>query len=389
MTEAFQKWMDSHEGTDWHWYIKRLAANDTLATKAHQAGPYLPNNFAFLLFPSLKKSRIDNPKSFFRGSVDSHGVPERELVATWYRAAKNECRITRWGGASSPVLDPESTGGITVFAFRKVDTSDADYVAAWVCNSLEEDLLTERVGPIEPGVPLLISRLTPEQKILPEPQSCALTAKTLPPPWATCFPTGEEIIIKCIELRRLTHKTPDDRLIDRRACEFEMFRSIENLHVLPRIKQGFVTVDEFVEYSNSVNNRRKSRSGRSLELHLKEILREENVSFGHGETSEGNKRPDFLFPSAEAYRRNIQPLWMLAAKTTVKDRWRQILNEANLIPKKHLITLQEGVSINQFQEMRDSDVSLVVPKPLQGRYPKYVRPHLMSLMEFISLVKRS
>jgi hypothetical protein len=74
---------------------------------------------------------------------------------------------------------------------------------------------------------------------------------------------------------------------------------------------------------------------------------------------------------------------MLAAKTTCKDRWRQILNEADRIPVKHLLTLQEGVSDTQFLEMRDAGVQLVVPEPVMGSYPDEVQPHLLSLERFL------
>ena len=104
--------------------------------------------------------------------------------------------------------------------------------------------------------------------------------------------------------------------------------------------------------------------------------------------SEGNKKPDFLFPSVSAYRRGERPLTMLAAKTTCKDRWRQILNEADLIPEKHLMTLQEGVSINQFQEMRTEGVTLVVPARLHRSYPAAIRAELMTLEAFLHLVRR-
>lgn len=388
MTEAFQVWLDTHQGSDWHWYVKRLSANDTLATKSHQAGPYVPNSHAFLLFPSLVSSEEANPKVAFHGSVDSHDVPERELTITWYRAAKNECRITRWGGGSSPVLDPESTGALAIFAFFKDSTGDASYVATWVCDSREEDLLTEQLGPIEPGMPLLVSGLSSNSAQQTQ-SSCWLTAGTIPNNWLGSFPSGEEITRKCVELRPLLGKSADDRLLLRRKCEFEIFRSIEQLHVLPRVEQGFTTVDDFIEYSNSVNNRRKSRSGRSLELQVRGILVEECVPFSHGKVSEGNKKPDFLFPSSDAYARAQQPLWMLATKTTCKDRWRQILNEADLIPKKHLLTLQEGVSVNQYHEMRAAGVTLVVPKALSNSYPKEIRPDLMEFSTFIAMVKNA
>ena len=78
---------------------------------------------------------------------------------------------------------------------------------------------------------------------------------------------------------------------------------------------------------------------------------------------------------------------MLAVKTTCKDRWRQILNEADRIPNKHLLTLQEGVSENQFNEMKVAGVQLVIPAPLISSYPPSVRPHLQTLESFIGDVR--
>ena len=78
---------------------------------------------------------------------------------------------------------------------------------------------------------------------------------------------------------------------------------------------------------------------------------------------------------------------MLAVKTTCKDRWRQILNEADRIKLKHLLTLQEGVSEGQFREMKDARVQLVVPTPLIGKFPASVRPHLKPLKDFIADVR--
>lgn len=388
MSEGFREWLDAHASDEWHWYVKRLAANDTNATGAHQTGPYLPKKQAFDLFPSLYQPQVQNPKVALSSAVDSHGYPERELSVTWYnQGSRDECRITRWGGSSSPVVHPDSTGAAVVLAFHKRNGADADFCAVWVCSGAEDEVLEERVGPVEPGAPLLVSG----QLLLLRPAaqtSCTLTPVTMPADWLSRFPSGQEIADYCARLRPEPGKLVDDRLMIRRACEYEMFLSIENIHVLPRLQQGFSNVDEFISYSNSVNNRRKSRSGRSLELHLDALFREERVSFSHGETSEGNKKPDFLFPSSSAYRRAEKPLWMLAAKTTCKDRWRQILNEANLISRKHLITLQEGVSVNQFQEMRDEGVTLVVPARLHNAYPIAIRPELMTLEAFVHTVRR-
>lgn len=161
-----------------------------------------------------------------------------------------------------------------------------------------------------------------------------------------------------------------------------------------RLRDGFASLSSFLSLAQTILQRRKSRSGRSLELHAREIFLEEGLiedqHFSHGARSEGDKKPDFLFPSAAAYADSAFPaerLRMLAAKTTARDRWRQVLNEADRIPTKHLLTLQEGVSENQFAEMQAARLQLVVPTELVSAYPKNIRPHLMTLERFICEVR--
>jgi hypothetical protein len=183
--------------------------------------------------------------------------------------------------------------------------------------------------------------------------------------------------------------SPDDRLLKRRDCEYELFRSIERYHVLPRLKEPFATVDLFVDFANAVTNRRKSRSGASLELQAHHIFDEEHLKHEMGKHTEGKKKPDFIFPSADAYHDHSFPvdrLRVLAAKTTCKDRWRQVINEADRVPIKHLLTLQDGVSPNQWAEMQTHGIILVVPSKLHRRYPDSVRPYLLNLGQFISEV---
>jgi hypothetical protein len=165
-----------------------------------------------------------------------------------------------------------------------------------------------------------------------------------------------------------------------------MFRSVEEFHVLPRLAERFATVDLFVEFASTVLNRRKSRSGKSLELHLLAIFGEERLSNSWGQYTEAKRKPDFVFPSIEKYRDGRWPadrLRVLGAKTTVKDRWRQVLNEAKRVPTKHIFTLQQGVSEEQFREMKEEGVTLVVPAALHTQYPKSVRTELVSLDRFI------
>jgi hypothetical protein len=84
-------------------------------------------------------------------------------------------------------------------------------------------------------------------------------------------------------------------------------------------------------------------------------------------------------------------LYMLAAKTCCKERWRQILDEANpeKIPVKHLFTLQNGISVNQMIEMTSSKVQLVVPQKSKSSFHEDYRSNLMNLESFIKFIAKS
>lgn len=54
-------WLNEFGGDGFAWCVKRLSGNDTLANKSHQAGPYLPKDFIFELFPAINLPDIHNP----------------------------------------------------------------------------------------------------------------------------------------------------------------------------------------------------------------------------------------------------------------------------------------------------------------------------------------
>lgn len=104
-----------------------------------------------------------------------------------------------------------------------------------------------------------------------------------------------------------------------------------------------------------------------------------------------NNKPDFLFPNGECYHNIIFPtedLTMLGVKTSCKDRWRQVLNEAERIKDKHLFTLQPGISKNQLKEMKDARLTLVVPQKNISTFPKEYQGDLCDLSGFINIVKK-
>jgi len=386
-TPALLRWMRNVSGPDWRWAVKRLRGNDTLLTESHQGGPYLSRAIVFDLFPSIAAAAGEIGTRVIPATIDSHGGA-RDINVKWY-PSKSEGRLTGWGGKQSPLLDPEATGSVVIFAFHQSHGADADGCRTWLCSSVEEEETVEdRVGPIDPGV-LILSDAGGVHSIEASHAAdlpCRLTQDELPAEWRYDFPRAAEIVaMTALRLPSALQLSPDVRLLRRRECEYEVFRSIEEIVSLPRILEGFATVDIFAAFANRFTNRRRSRAGASLGLQTSMVFREEMLPHSYDAVSERNKRPDFLFPSAQAYHEasNDDGLTVLAAKTTCKDRWRQILNEADKIPVKHLLTLQEGVSINQHQEMEEAGVVLVVPADLHDYYPEAIKPKLLSLTAFI------
>ncbi len=397
----FTRWLTEFARPDRVWYAKRLSGNDTLANGTHQAGPYIPRDFLNSRFPSLKRPEVLNPDVWFELFIDSH-AEQQTVRAVWYNnslhgGTRNESRLTNFGGISSPLLDPENTGALVIFAFQRVESADTPDCRVWVCSDeKEEGFAEDLIGPVEPAQTVIWS---PERGRMSEPArapiTCWLEPSEIPYDWIESFPSGKEILKKAVELSPAHRKlAPDARLLARRDCEYQVFQSIEEAIELPGIREGFDNIDQFIARAQSVLQRRKVRSGRSLELHVRQIFREEDLAegrhFSHGADSEPGSKPDFLFPSQASYRDPGFPeskLRMLAVKTTCKDRWRQVLREADRINTKHLLTLQEGVSVNQYRQMADSRVQLVVPEGHIKKFPSEIRAQLTTLSGFIRDVK--
>ena len=390
-------WIDAYSGGNAVWYAKRLSANDTQASGGHQAGPLILRDLIRAVFPSMDRPQASNPDKRFDLYIDSHS-DARRVRAVWYnQGTRNEARITNLGGRQSVLLDPESTGALVVFSFPNGRGNENDECHVWVCDhETEADLIEERIGPVEPGRTRIWSADEIQRQLLPDPvrTDCWLKPEEIPTEWLQVFPSGETIVKKALELSPLSGFSVDARLTRRLECEYQIFQSVEEATELPVIRAGFDNMGAFLARAQSVAQRRKSRAGRSLELNVRELFLEENLreglDFQYQPESELRKRPDFLFPNEARYKDASYPqdrLMMLGVKMTVRDRWRQVVLEADRIASKHLLTIQRGVSENQFREMHEAGIRLVVPQSLTVHYPKSVQPCLQTLESFIADVR--
>ena len=189
-----------------------------------------------------------------------------------------------------------------------------------------------------------------------------------------------------------SHDDPDGALLVWMEREEVLFRTLEKHLLGDQLRtltaQGDTDPDQFIRLVQSALQRRKSRAGSALENHLEQVFTEHGITYSRTSITENRLKPDFIFPSIRHYADAAFPsdrLTMLAAKSTCKDRWRQIINEAARIPSKHLLTLEPSISLNQTNEMKNERVQLVIPASLHGTYTESQRSWLLRLSDFIEL----
>jgi hypothetical protein len=181
--------------------------------------------------------------------------------------------------------------------------------------------------------------------------------------------------------------SPDDVLMAWMEREEVLFRTLEKHLIAERLNMGFSgDTEAFLNFSLSVQNRRKSRVGHAFENHLEQLFISRNINFDRNKVTENKSKPDFIFPSIVKYHDksfNVALLTMLGVKSTCKDRWRQVLSEADKIDNKHLLTLEAAISENQTNEMQSKKLQLVVPNAIRNSYSPQQQKWLMSVNDFV------
>lgn len=369
-------------------FCKFLSANDTGETGGHQAGIYMAKPAVPILFDRLFEKGSNQEKWVKIKWQDDFETDSRFIY--YGRGTRNEYRITNFG-RGFPFLRHDYTGSLFVL----VKLSE-EYYRGYILSSeeeIEQFLGRFNLSPTETNN--LISLNIPgyyenEQKLIDDFAASV-----------DDFPASEVMSAKAREIENQLHNhqeyivtAPDKKIIAWTDMEYKLFRAVEQHKYGDVIRKGFEDFESFVSTANHVLNRRKSRAGKSLEHHLSAIFDGNNLSYTYQALTEGRKKPDFIFPSQRAYHSvtfPVENLISLAAKTTCKDRWRQILNEADRLRgrTKFLCTLQQGISAAQLDEMREEQVILVVPKPYIQTYPKSRQNELWTLKKFVDYVKET
>jgi hypothetical protein len=367
--------------------LKFISANDCGLTGSHQAGFYLPKAAWELYAPfppekgKLEKSKV---KITWQG-----GERTTDSVVTWYgQKTRFEYRLTSFG-KGFPYLVDDSVGDLLVLIPR-----DIHNFIAYVID-LPEDIeeIQAALGVEAIGTWAVYESAKEPRAVSAEDcidEQFRVFALNL-----EVFPTGQlfsektrDAMLHCVS--DFAKRTSDERLLDLMKAEYRLFRLVERQICLPEVRRLFKDIDDFLKTAATLMNRRKSRAGRSMENHVEYLLKEAQIPFDVRPQIQGE--PDIVIPGKEAYddpRFPREKLFAVGVKTTCKDRWRQVTQEAPRVEWKHLITIQEGVSAKQLKQMHDLKVTLVVPQKLHSRYPQVKGIHLMNVEGFVKNVRNT
>lgn len=367
-------------------FCRFITANDTGKNGSNQAGFYIPKCAAPLLFDTPGQ-KGENKDKFVEVKWQDDFTTESRFIY-YGRGTRNEYRITCLG-KHFPFCEEDNVGDLLIIAQQSEnyyegfvlheDEDIDDFFAYFNLSSettnqlIDVEQANTPAKRLETGIQQLVALYTE----FPETKQMAKFAR--------------EIYNK---IHRITDakicKTPDLHLLRWIDTEYALFRGFEEKVYAPVYSVPFPNCQELIKFSNIILNRRKSRAGKSLEHHLATIFTAAQLEYEEQAVTEDNKKPDFLFPNGEAYHNLLFPaedLVFLGAKTTCKDRWRQVLNEANRIETKYLFTLQKGISKNQLLEMRHEHLKLVVPASYRTSFDKEFQPEIETLASFIEIVK--
>lgn len=368
-------------------YCKFITPNDVGETGGHQSGYHIHKN-AFQIAFDEPRQKGSNDEKFIKIKWQNDFETESRFIY-YGTGTRNEYRLTRFG-RDFPFLSDDDIGSLLVLCKKS-----EDYYLGFVLS--QEQQIDDFLANFD---------MTPSDanRIIGKAVASSPTAEALFQEYISSlddslqFPRTEEISNRAREIsqRLLGHSSvnavanPDNEIVSWLTTEYQLFQAIETYKYSSLVSQPSGSVDKLVETANMVLNRRKSRAGKSLEHHLSYIFDSNEIQYTSQGQTEGRHRPDFIMPSIEKYHLTSYPsnrLTFLGAKTTCKDRWRQVLSEAERIPQKHLFTLQPGISSHQLAEMKRADLTLVIPEQNINTFPPAHQEDLMTLKTFLNYVK--
>lgn len=401
-------------------FIKKLSKNDCSwadDSGNHQSGPYIPSLVMESdFFPELENKNPEKP-----------GIFDCIFITFWPKSGElKESRLVHYSGKGKEVhctrVPKVEFSGLSPASFLvcgKYQSNGPDGAKYWfiTIDSISEsaellesimefpcsfsielydpkdikftmDLTEELIKEIEYSIHQdQFQYLLQSTKYLPDSNEFAIRAQ-------------QEYLFNN-KLKSLSFKSienPGDALMEiSRDIEYDLFRKYElrqramqviNLflgkerNIVSAVVKNFSELDAIFLSASQV---RKSRAGRSFEIHIARFLMDSRINFEEQKVV-SSRRPDFVLPNARAISKtsadnNIAII--LSAKTTLRERWKQITSEKFDCPI-FLATVDDRVSESVIHDMESENIILVVPETLKSaEYARYKnKKHVISFKEF-------
>lgn len=349
-----------------------------------------------LLRDDEEPRRVDEPVTCYDARRKSpHRRPEWRL---YYRAG---------GDAEAVLRDQARPGDVIVYAVPVTSSPDVAFLIAPAGSQWERALL--RLFPLdEVGGQLQLipeGRLTSAQdlshaRLLAEWLGLGVHAQS-DIDWLrerlgddlgqVTFPTTAQMAALAAERLGIgDERDADARLLDLLDTETRLFYALENVQALPRFRNECETTDDYLELAKSLLQRRRSRRGHSFELHLGTVFTAAGLRYETQQSTEPGSIVDFIFPDLATYHFTPDPpdglVVHMNAKTTARERWKQILKEAARLSRRHLGTLDPNLSHSTLLDTARSNLQVVMPRAIRDLYDDESQRHLWTVERFIEHV---
>lgn len=383
-------------------FIKKLSRNDCVwaddRKNGHQSGFYIPRDIRQTdFFPALRNINPEKPHIFF-ASLVTFWPATGEFKSSKLRHFSNKGSEMHFTCVPKEHFSALTPASLLIGGTLREAQGDAHHWFMVVDSASEEAEVLETMfdlnadfhfGLFEPGKALNIPQ--DESEILIEELSKNLkagslaafiaTVSKLPAPHVLAAQAQHEYLNQhgLPNLDPYAMPNPGDAIMTiSRDIEYKLYKQAELRHraaevvriitgrdagIVDAVVRGFPELDATFL---SASQHRKSRAGRSFEQHIARLLTDGNVAFEEQAVT-GGRRPDFVLPSLivlKDEKRTFDDALVLSAKTTLRERWKQIAME-KFNCALFLATVDDRVSSDAIDDMRRQEICLVVPESLK------------------------
>jgi len=124
-----------------------------------------------------------------------------------------------------------------------------------------------------------------------------------------------------------------------------------------------------VEFERSASQMRKARAGQALEIYVKKLFDLMSIPCEKPSGNERDKlnRTDLVVPDKATAFKQPDRAKFISIKTTLAERWKQVVPEQNKGWAVYLLTLDDNLSVKKAKEIDKSGIILFVPDDVKSQ----------------------